>query len=122
MDKLVDKKQKDFLYKIEDREFTCPVILTMDTIGGKWKILILWQLFNEGIVRYSHFKRYLGKVTDKMLTQSLRELEGDKLIKRHVYNTIPPHVEYSISDHGKDLEPIIKAMYTFGSNYKIPNK
>lgn len=122
MDKWNDKKPKDFLFKIENREFTCPVILTMDTIGGKWKILILWQLFNEGIVRYSHFKRYLWKVTDKMLTQSLRELEADKLIKRHVYNTIPPHVEYSISDNGKDLEPIIRSMFAFGSKYKIPPK
>lgn len=88
----------NFLFKIENREFKCPVSLTMDIIGGKWKMLLLWQLFSQGTTRYSGFKNYLGKITDKMLTQSLRELEADGVILRHVFNTVPPHVEYTISE------------------------
>lgn len=109
----------NFLFKIENREFKCPVTLTMDAIGGKWKILLLWKLFSQGTTRYSEFKKYLGKITDKMLTQSLRELESDGLVTRHVYNTVPPHVEYTVSEHGKNLEEIVRAMHHFGSLYQV---
>ncbi len=119
MQPIKDKECGDFCFKIENREFKCPVTLTMDVIGGKWKILLLWQLFSQGTTRYSQFKKYLGKITDKMLTQSLREMEADGLVTRRVFNTIPPHVEYTISDHGRDLEPIIRSMHAFGFHYQV---
>lgn len=119
MDKIETGSCGNFMFKIENREFKCPVTLTMDAIGGKWKILLLWQLFTQGTTRYSQFKKYLGKITDKMLTQSLREMETDGLVTRHIYNTIPPHVEYTISEHGKDLEPILRSMHAFGFRYQV---
>ena len=94
----------------------CPVEATLDLIGGKYKALILWHL-SEGTLRFSELRKVIHGVTPKMLTQQLRELESSKLIHREVYPVIPPKVEYSLTDEGRSLLPILMAMRDWGANY-----
>jgi len=90
--------------------------LTLALIGGKWKALILWHL-SDNILRYSELKKLLPNVTPKMLTQQLRELEDSGLVKRFIYTQIPPKVEYSLTQDGKSLLPILDTMCKWGQNY-----
>ena len=93
----------------------CPVEATLDLIGGKYKALILWHL-SEGKLRFSELRKVIT-ATPKMLTQQLRELESQKLINREVFPVIPPKVEYSLTETGKSLMPILVAMRDWGANY-----
>lgn len=99
--------------KVTDR---CPVEATLDLIGGKYKALILWHLSDETL-RYSQLSKAIPGATSKMLTQQLRELESQKLIHREVYPVIPPRVEYSLTELGKSLIPVLVAMRDWGSSY-----
>ena len=94
----------------------CPVETTLDMIGGKYKSLILWHL-SEGKLRFSELRSRITKATPKMLTQQLRELEMQNLIHREVFPVIPPKVEYSLTETGKSLLPILVAMRDWGSTY-----
>ncbi|MBD1913671.1 MULTISPECIES: helix-turn-helix domain-containing protein [unclassified Leptolyngbya] len=95
---------------------TCAVETTLDIIGGRWKVLILHELFN-GVKRFNELHRSLNGVTQKMLTQQLRELEDDGIIHREVYPQVPPKVEYSLTPLGRTLEPILDAMHAWGQRY-----
>lgn len=95
---------------------TCPVEATIGLIGGKYKAVILWHLMN-GKLRYSELHRTVSSATDKMLTQQLRELERDGLIKRTVFPVVPPRTEYSLTDFGRGLSPILYAMSDWGQGY-----
>lgn len=97
--------------------YCSPVQTTLDVIGGKWKPLILWRLGIE-ILRFSQLSRKINGITQKMLTQQLRELEKDGLISRKVYPEIPPKVEYSITEYGKSLEPVLKSMCDWGEKHR----
>jgi DNA-binding HxlR family transcriptional regulator len=98
-------------------DFYCPVKLTTDIIGGKWKPLILFYL--EGHTRrFSELKRLIPQLTKKMLTQHLRELEQDEIIRRKVYPEVPPRVEYSLTRHGETLKPILKLMSAWGTRHR----
>ena len=94
----------------------CPVEATLELIGGKYKALILWHLA-ESKLRYSQLRQQISGITPKMLTQQLRELEARQLIHREVFPIVPPKVEYSLTDLGKSLIPILVAMRDWGSNY-----
>ena len=94
----------------------CPVSATLEMIGGKYKALILWHLSDRAL-RFSELKKHIHSATPKMLTQQLRELESSKLIHREVYPVIPPKVEYSLTETGKSLLPILVAMRDWGANY-----
>ena len=94
----------------------CPVAATLDLIGGKYKALILWHL-SEKKLRFSELKKVVQHATPKMLTQQLRELEAQELIHREVFPVIPPKVEYSLTELGKSLMPILVAMRDWGSGY-----
>ena len=94
----------------------CPVETTLGLIGGKYKALILWHLSN-GKLRFNELNKVIGGATPKMLTQQLRELEAQNLINRVVYPVIPPKVEYSLTDLGRSLMPVLTAMRDWGSNY-----
>lgn len=94
----------------------CPVETTLEMIGGKYKALILWHL-SEGKLRFSELKKSLSNATAKMLTQQLRELETDNLIHREVYPVIPPKVEYSLTETGKSLIPVLMSMRDWGAGY-----
>jgi len=97
--------------------FQCPVKLTADIIGGKWKPLILFYL-EGGTHRFSQLQRLIPGMTKKMLTQHLRELERDEIIRRKVYAEVPPRVEYSLTKHGESLKPILKLMSAWGTRHR----
>lgn len=94
----------------------CPVEATLELIGGKYKALILWHL-SEGKLRFSELKKVITGATPKMLTQQLRELEANQLIHREVFPIIPPKVEYSLTELGRSLMPILVAMRDWGAEY-----
>ena len=94
----------------------CPEEATLELIGGKYKALILWHL-SEGKLRFSELRKAITTATPKMLTQQLRELEENALIHREVYPVIPPKVEYSLTEVGKSLMPILVAMRDWGAGY-----
>lgn len=92
----------------------CPVSATLRLIGGKYKALLLWHL-TEQTLRFNQLRKKVPEATPKMLTQQLRELEEDGLILREVYPVVPPKVEYSLTERGKSLFPILEAMYDWGT-------
>lgn len=94
----------------------CPVEATLELIGGKYKALILWHL-SESKLRFSELRKVITNATPKMLTQQLRELEAQALIHREVFPVIPPKVEYSLTELGKSLMPILVAMRDWGAGY-----
>lgn len=98
------------------KTITCPVEATIQLIGGKYKAVILWHLM-EGTLRYSEIHKRIPRATDKMLTQQLRELEKDGLIHRKVYPLVPPKTEYSLTEFGRTLTPILDEMCRWGKNY-----
>lgn len=95
---------------------SCPVAATLELIGGKYKALILWHL-SDGKLRFSQLQKLISGATPKMLTQQLRELEAQALIHRQVYPIIPPRVEYSLTELGQSLMPILVAMRDWGAGY-----
>ena len=94
----------------------CPVEACFDLIGGKWKGVVLFHLL-DGTKRFNELRRMLPKVTQRMLTRQLRELEHDRIIVRTTYAEIPPRVEYSLSELGKSMEPIIRMLEQWGTDY-----
>ena len=94
----------------------CPVESTLALIGGKYKALILWKLVGK-TRRFSELQRQIPAATAKMLTQQLRELERDGLVKREVFPVVPPHVEYSLTAAGESIRPVLIAMYEWGEKY-----
>ncbi|SDN67640.1 DNA-binding transcriptional regulator, HxlR family [Methylobacterium phyllostachyos] len=91
----------------------CAVEATLRLIDGKWKGVILYHLL-EGTLRFSEIRRRLASVTQRMLTNQLREMEADGLITRKIYAQVPPKVEYSLTERGRSLEPVIRALKTWG--------
>ncbi|WP_029913562.1 winged helix-turn-helix transcriptional regulator [Pelobacter seleniigenes] len=105
------------MMQMNDREnYRCTVSVTLEIIGGKWKSLILWQLSFKTL-RFSQLQRRLAKITQKMLTQQLRELERDGLIHRQVYAEVPPRVEYSLTELGESVVPILQLMCQWGKDF-----
>ena len=99
-----------------EQKHNCPVAATLELIGGKYKALILWHL-SEGKLRFSELHKLVRGATPKMLTQQLRELETNQLIHREVFAVIPPKVEYSLTETGRSLLPILVAMRDWGADY-----
>ena len=98
------------------KNVSCLVETTLAVIGGRWKVLILQQLF-DGVRRFNELHRALAGVTHKTLTQQLRELEADGVIARKVFVQIPPKVEYSLTPLGKTLEPVLTAMHKWAERH-----
>ncbi len=99
----------------------CPVETTLMLLSDKWKVLILRDLQN-GTKRFGELKKSIGKISQKVLTANLRSMEDDGLITRKVYPEVPPKVEYTLTELGKSLEPILIAMKNWGEKYKDNNK
>lgn len=97
-------------------QYGCAVEATADIIGGKWKAVILYYLF-EGPKRFNELRRRLPEVTQRMLTLQLRELEQDGIVHREIYKEVPPKVEYSLTEFGASLGPIIVQMLDWGEHY-----
>ena len=98
----------------EKIEYNCPLEYTQKLIGGKWKPIILWYLASRGVLRYGELKRSIPTISDKMLSEQLKELEADGLIHRKQYKQVPPKVEYSITDKGETVVPLLKKMNQWG--------
>lgn len=94
----------------------CPVSFAMSLIGGKWKTIVLHHLMNEP-KRFGVLRREMSNITQRMLTLTLRELEADGLVNRKVFEVVPPHVEYSVTVIGKQLQPVMASLATWGSTY-----
>ncbi len=99
--------------KTECDRLTCPVEATLTVMNGRWKVLILRELL-QGVKRFGELHRALTGVTQKMLTQQLREMERDGILHRKVYPQVPPKVEYSMTPLGESLKPILEAMQAWG--------
>lgn len=95
-------------------EIQCPIIYALDILGQKWKIPILYYLIKHEATRYNQLKRAITGITNMMLTKSLRELENHNLITRIQYETIPPKVEYSVTERGKTLFSALHQLYLWG--------
>lgn len=96
---------------------SCSVETTLLLIGGKWKVLILRDLIN-GTKRFGELKKSINSISQKVLTQQLREMEEDGLVERTVYAEVPPRVEYSLTEDGMSLKPVLNSMLTWGKQYK----
>lgn len=99
----------------------CPVETTLTLIGNKWKVLILRDLL-PGTKRFGELKKSLGSVSQKVLTAQLRDMETDGLVTRTVYPEVPPRVEYTLTDLGMSLEPVLNALLVWGEGYKASLK
>jgi DNA-binding HxlR family transcriptional regulator len=104
-------------FEFRGKYYNNPVELSLDVIGGKWKMPILWRLKDKPW-RYSELKKSIGKITHKMLAQQLKELEEDGLISRKVFASVPPKVEYSITEKGETTIPIIESLRKWGEDFK----
>ncbi len=100
-----------------DNPENCPMVYSLNVIGGKWKPVILHMLV-DGIMRFGELKKNIPPVTQKMLTQQLRQLENDGLVYRKVYAEVPPRVEYSLTDKGKTLVPVLDQLYQWGAEHR----
>ncbi|NET00795.1 MAG: helix-turn-helix transcriptional regulator [Sphaerospermopsis sp. SIO1G2] len=96
-----------------DCNLGCPVEATLEIIGGKWKGVILYHLLSD-TMRFNQLRRLMPEVTQRMLTRQLRELEADNIISRKVYAEVPPKSEYSMTEYGKTLAPVIYALKEWG--------
>ena len=95
----------------------CPMEIGLNVLSGKWKLKILWQV-SKGAVRFNELHRRLGKITTKTLTQQLRELEEQKILARTVYPDNPPKVEYTLTDLGQSIHPVLKSLCDWGTAYQ----
>jgi DNA-binding HxlR family transcriptional regulator len=100
------------------KKYRCFFELALSVMGGKWKPIILYHLGQTGVLRFSEMRRGMPEVTDRMLTRQLRELEADGLIRREVFRQVPPRVEYSLTEPGLGLFPILVAMRDWGAGYE----
>lgn len=104
---------KEMAVEIDGKVFHCALDITMSFIGGKWKSVILWYLHKEP-KRFSELKRLIPGITEKMLSLQLRELEADGIVHRKIYAEVPPRVEYSFTDFGRTMIPMLDAIAEWG--------
>ncbi|MCM3738372.1 helix-turn-helix transcriptional regulator [Bacillus cytotoxicus] len=117
-----DILREDIKQKILNGDFNCEKELTLSVFSGKWKVVILWHLGVEGPHRFSDLQRLFPKISHKILTNQLRELAEDGIIRREVFPESPPKVEYSMTELGMTLLPIVEMMYEWGKKRMIEIK
>lgn len=104
---------KEYVFKLRGKTFHCAMDVTMHFIGGKWKTVVLWYLRNRKL-RFSELKKQIPDITEKMLSLQLKALEEDGLVKREVFAEVPLRVEYSLTDFGRTLIPVLEAVALWG--------
>lgn len=105
--------------KKRQKDFKCSIGFAMTVIGSKWRAIILWHIMNSEPLRYGQLKKSIPNISHKILSQELNNLEMDSLIERIPYATIPPKVEYILTDRGKSLENILTELCFWGKKYMI---
>ena len=100
-----------------DKYEKCPMYYAMSVLEGKWKWIILWEIYKEGVIRYNRLREILKPIAHKTLSQQLKELESNTIVHREQYNQVPPKVEYSLTEKGKTLIPILSLMYEWGKEH-----
>jgi DNA-binding HxlR family transcriptional regulator len=115
---------KDVFEKFPDqkkrqKDFSCSIGFSMTVIGSKWRAIILWHILNSQPIRYGELKKSIPNISHKVLSQELKNLEMDGLIERKQYETIPPKVEYTITERGRSLENILTELCKWGKKYMI---
>jgi DNA-binding HxlR family transcriptional regulator len=100
-------------------EKSCPVTAIMQVLGGKWKAILINAIYHISPARFGELKRSVKRITQSMLTQQLRELEDDGVISRKIYAEIPPRVEYTLTEFGLTLSPIMQSMAIWGEKYRM---
>ena len=113
-----DIQEKKFIFD----ENSCPVAATMQVLGGKWKSILINAIYLTAPARFGELRRSVTGITQSMLTSQLRELEKDGIISRKIYAEIPPRVEYTLTDFGLSLSPIMLAMAEWGKQYRLKNE
>jgi DNA-binding HxlR family transcriptional regulator len=108
--------------KIVFDENSCPVTATMQVLGGKWKPILINAIYLTAPARFGELKRSVKGITQSMLTQQLRELEVDGVISRKIYAEVPPRVEYTLTEFGLTLSPIMLSMAKWGEQYRLNHK
>jgi DNA-binding HxlR family transcriptional regulator len=103
--------------RLADR-FDCPLYSALSVLGGRWKPLILWHLVEEGPQRFLALQRKLDGVSKKVLSAQLKELEADGLIRKAVFDSVPPHTEYSVSEYGDTVRPVLDALCAWGEAHQ----
>lgn len=96
----------------------CPVETTLALIGNKWQVLILRDLSLNGTMRFKELQRSIGKISQKVLTSNLRAMEDAGIVHREIFAEVPPRVEYSLTETGASLKPVLDAMWAWGERYK----
>lgn len=96
----------------------CPVETTLSLIGSKWQVLIIRDLVANGTMRFKELQRSIGKISQKVLTSNLRTMEAQGLVHREVFAEVPPRVEYSLTELGQSLKPVLDALQAWGEEYK----
>ena len=96
----------------------CPVETTLTLIGNKWQVLILRDLILNGTMRFKELQRSIGKISQKVLTSNLRAMEDSGIVHREVFAEVPPRVEYSLTELGLTLKPVLDALWTWGESYQ----
>ncbi|MEM7486611.1 MAG: helix-turn-helix domain-containing protein [Bacteroidota bacterium] len=113
-----DKQGKKIVFD----ENSCPVTATMQVLGGKWKSILINAIYHTSPARFGELKRSVKGITQSMLTKQLRELEDDGVLSRKIYAEIPPRVEYTLTEFGLTLSPIMLSMAEWGKQYRLNNE
>lgn len=108
---------KDKEHKVSCHNFLYEMEVALEIIGGKWKSVIIWNLYDHEVIRFNEFLKIIPGITQKMLTQQLRNLEDAGIINRKIYSTVPAIVEYSLTPLGLELIPILESLNAWGSKY-----
>lgn len=117
-DSVRDEGQNCGLKHVGGKQYCCTVELTLQVIGGKWKPVILYHLGRRGTLRFGEIKKSMPRITQKMLTQQLREMESDGLVHREVHAQVPPRVDYSLTELGQSVMPVLKELCRWGGRYE----
>lgn len=118
----IDNQQVKRPIKMVFDEKSCPIAATMQVLGGKWKAILINAIYLTSPARFGELKRSVKGITHTMLTQQLRELEDDGLISRKIYAEIPPRVEYTLTEFGLTLSPIMQSMAKWGEEFRMKKR